>query len=284
MFRVSKTDNAENSIYIQGARARSNLADIAGITFQNFDADTSVTYNMAKITMQDHYGDAIHNGAGDIVFKTNPNGNGLVEQMRVSCDGHVTVSGTVACEALLENGTALSDKYLKTSDASALIYANDNFATLSNLACGSVPLSGNVTLTGPLTIQPASNVSCSLAVTGTVITDELFTTSDARFKTVTQSNLDATETLDKIMQLQPCRFFFTGDASKRERTGLLAQDVLQHAPDAVWQQQDILRLDPVVLQAYLVACVQTLERRIGELERALKAGSTETAETLDIYE
>lgn len=271
MFRVSKTDNAENSIYIQGARARSNLADIAGITFQNFDADTGLTYNMAKITMQDHYGDVIHNGAGDFVIKTNPNGEGLMEQMRVACDGNVTmakltVQGNISCDALLEGGVAMSNKYLRASDASALIYANNNFATLSNLACGAVPLSGNVTLSGPLSIQPASNVGYSLSVTGTVVTDELLTTSDARFKTITQPQLDSLETLDKIMQLTPCRFYFSVDPSKRERTGLLAQDVLQHIPDAVWQQDDILRLDPVVLQSYLVACVQALHKRVAQLE------------------
>lgn len=283
MFRVSRTDNTENSIFIQGARARSNLADIAGIMFQNYDADTATTYNMVKISMQDHFGNETHNGAGDLVIKTNIDGTSLAEQMRVRCDGNVgigtdspdhklTVSGTVACSNVMENGVLLSDKYVGGGEAQALKQAACNIIELSNVAYSAVPRAGNVTITGPISISPFSSndvAGTSLVVTGTTITDSIITTSDTRLKTITSHTIDTGKVLDDVKHLTVCRFYFTNDAAKRERIGLLAQNVAQHMPDAVLEYDGYLRVDNTIVQAYLVAAIQRLEERVAHIEAGL---------------
>lgn len=94
MIRVLGTDNAQNTFTIQGAFAHNSNVDICKFVFQNFDADTNSRFNMAQISMRDQWGNASENGAGNLLFHTNPNGSNLVERMRVQYDGKVGIGCT----------------------------------------------------------------------------------------------------------------------------------------------------------------------------------------------
>jgi hypothetical protein len=91
MFRVRNLNGTSNSIYIQGSYAEDKTKDIAGITLANYDLDTSNYYNMAAMSMRDHYGDSSNNGYGDLLFLTNINGSNLTEKMRILYDGKVGI-------------------------------------------------------------------------------------------------------------------------------------------------------------------------------------------------
>jgi len=89
-FRVFDIDNKTNSIYIQGSRATDTSNDIASIIFQNYDNDTKQTYDMAGISIRDHFGDTSNNGLGDLILKTNQE-----ERLRITYQGDVLIPGNL---------------------------------------------------------------------------------------------------------------------------------------------------------------------------------------------
>jgi hypothetical protein len=184
MFRVSQSNNRENSILIQGAYATDKTKDIAGVVLQNFDNDTRTSYNMAKIAVRDAFGDTACNGMGDLIFKTNPDGGvELLERFRVTYDGRVgvglsnpsylfDVAGDANAVRFLETGIPIRNIYAPMSAcnlaaealtaanaASNLAIASSNISYSANLvafaasnrAYNSLPLSGGI-LSGPLYI------------------------------------------------------------------------------------------------------------------------------------
>jgi microcystin-dependent protein len=88
MFRSRAKDNSEYVVSIQGSRARSTFSNIASVLFQNFDDDSSKRYDMAKITVRDHYGNSNLDGFGDIVFETRPDdSSNLYHRMSILNNG-----------------------------------------------------------------------------------------------------------------------------------------------------------------------------------------------------
>jgi hypothetical protein len=124
-YRVLNSNNATNSLFIRGSKAEDNTNDIASIVFQNYDTDTSAVYKMAEIAIRDEFGNASSNGIGNLIFKTNPTGSNLVEQVRLTYDGHLllgtsnngtdtlTVNGTMGISGGLSAGS-----YLASNDSS----------------------------------------------------------------------------------------------------------------------------------------------------------------------
>ncbi len=105
MFRCLNNSNKENIITIQGARATDSINPFASIVFQNFDRDTSLTYNMASISCIDHYGDTSNNGSGDLILKTSyTGGSNLQERMRILFNGNVLIGADVSTEFKLNVG------------------------------------------------------------------------------------------------------------------------------------------------------------------------------------
>jgi len=153
MFRFKTLDSNShtNYLYIQGARAEDTSNDIAGLVFQNYDHDTRKIYNMADISVIDHFGDANSNGIADVVFRTNPLGdsNHTLEMARLTYDGNFLIGTKTPYEKLTINGsTSISGQYLasnNTSNQPSFSWMNDKstgifqpssnmigFSTLSN--------------------------------------------------------------------------------------------------------------------------------------------------------
>lgn len=82
MFKTFAKNNKDTHIYIQGAYSQNSNTDICGIVFQNYDADTSLIYDMARIGVKDHWGGTLLNGYGDLVFSTAA-GDGVIQGTRV---------------------------------------------------------------------------------------------------------------------------------------------------------------------------------------------------------
>lgn len=100
MFKVLTKDDKANTIYIQGSYSKNCNADIASVVFQNYDNDTGLTYDMAKISMRDQDGKSNINGRGNLVF-TNAFGDGnIYERMRITYDGKVGIGTQNPTESL----------------------------------------------------------------------------------------------------------------------------------------------------------------------------------------
>jgi hypothetical protein len=94
MFRSILKDGSTNNIFIQGSQSQSSN-DVAGIIFQNYDDDNQTTYDMASISLKDHFGDSNSNGFGDIAFKTSGLDHVLTEHMRISYNGNIGIHTSV---------------------------------------------------------------------------------------------------------------------------------------------------------------------------------------------
>lgn len=117
MYRVLNTDNAQNTMTIQGAYSHNSNVDICRVLFQNYDADSAKTYDMASIGMQDQWGNSNMDGYGNLIFRTGSN-----ERMRIQYDGKIGI-GTSHANAMLDiaAGNILAknlQKITKTTDTS----------------------------------------------------------------------------------------------------------------------------------------------------------------------
>lgn len=94
-FRNLGSNNPTNYIYVTGSKSGNSSNDISSIVFQNYDQDSAVKYDMAAISVKDHYGDATHDGSGDIIFKTNVNGSNLIENMMLTYHGNLLIGSNI---------------------------------------------------------------------------------------------------------------------------------------------------------------------------------------------
>ena len=141
MYRVLNTDNAQNTMTIQGAYSHNSNVDICRILFQNYDADSAKTYDMASIGMQDQWGSSNLNGIGNITFKTNEDGSKILhERMRVQYDGKVGI-GTVhpSHELDLVGDLNVSGYILRNNQpllSNNTLYLDNSYISASNTRIG----------------------------------------------------------------------------------------------------------------------------------------------------
>ena len=91
MFRTQNLNGASNVIVFQGSESASTTIPIVPLLLTNYDDDTHLYYNIAGISMYDHFGNTQCNGCGDLVIEMNADGNNLKEKMRVQHDGNVGI-------------------------------------------------------------------------------------------------------------------------------------------------------------------------------------------------
>ena len=105
------TNNKTNIFQIQGARAQDSVGAISGISFLNYDSDSSKMFTMASILMYDSYGDAVHDGYGDLAFLTRTstcNSDPVSEVMRLKHDGRLCLGSSADTTGLLNVGGTLT--------------------------------------------------------------------------------------------------------------------------------------------------------------------------------
>jgi len=180
-FKTLDSNSRTNYLYIQGSRAEDTSNDIAGLVFQNYDHDTRKTYNMADISVVDHFGNDSSNGIADVIFRTNPLGdtNHTLEMARLTYDGNFVIGTKTAYEKLTVNGsTSISGQYLasnNTSNQPSFSWINDKstgiFQPSSNMI-GFSTLSNErmrITSTGNIAINTTQPPKERLEVVGNIL-------------------------------------------------------------------------------------------------------------------
>lgn len=158
MFRLLDKNDKENIIRIQGVQ-RSN-AVVASIMFQNYDRDTSNTYNMAAISCFDYAADNTNNGVGDIIFRTNPDGgSNVIERLRVHHDGVVTIGSNISYNAKLNvdgdiaaNGVSLS-REVKANTITTYSNLSSSSINTTSLGLSKIIFSGNSPHVNPVSFS-----------------------------------------------------------------------------------------------------------------------------------
>lgn len=114
MFRSLNKDNAENIVYIQGARSKGANSNIASLIFQNYDNDSKTVYSMASISVRDHFACSNIDGFGDLVFNTRDQESlQLTERLFIANDGNIGI-GTLTPKHKLEiMGDVCSSKMIQ---------------------------------------------------------------------------------------------------------------------------------------------------------------------------
>ena len=179
MFRLLDKNDKENVIRIQGVQ-RSN-AVVASIMFQNYDRDTSNTYNMAAISCYDYAADETNNGMGDIILRTNPNGgSNVIERLRVHHDGTVTIGSNVSYNAKLNvdgdiaaNGVSLS-REVKANVITTYSNLSSSSINTTNLGLSKLILSGNSPHVNPVSfasVKSSDNTTSISVETSTLSND-----------------------------------------------------------------------------------------------------------------
>jgi predicted acyltransferase (DUF342 family) len=152
LFKVTNKDNKGNSVFIQGSYSRNTTNDVSSVTFQNYDDDSKSTYNIARISSRDAYGNCNLNGYGELLFMTNGDGSNLSERMRIKSSGYI-------CMGM---DTPLNDSLLSINGSTSI--ANDlNVGQTANLS--SLIVSSNVTVSNDLHVLQHTIVNGNLTTT-----------------------------------------------------------------------------------------------------------------------
>lgn len=146
-FKLLNQDNKTNEMFIQGSRANDTSNDIAALVFQNYDKDSSRIYNMASIAMKDQFGLPDKDGFGTMVFKTNPDGSNLKEQMRLKPNGSLLIN---------------------TLDEKALLTVEGSLYSLSYCNMGSMYIGSNLTVGGNANINSNLYVDKNVTISNTL--------------------------------------------------------------------------------------------------------------------
>jgi hypothetical protein len=200
LFKVTNKDNKGNAIFIQGALSKNSNNDVARITFQNYDEDTKVVYNMAGVSARDAFGTSASNGIGDLLFLTNNDGgSNMTEKMRLKYNGQLCLGNNVPLAVTKTD--ALCSVY-----GGVTITCNLNVFNASTF-CNDVTCIGNITVGASMAI--ASNVVVgndfinvgnlhvykTLVVNSNVsVSNDLFVTSNATFGKVSVNGIQSAHT------------------------------------------------------------------------------------------
>lgn len=130
MFRVTNTDNKENTVIIQGAFAQNSNVDVASLIFQNYDHDTQQRYDLAEVAVRDAYGSASSNGYGRFIVRVSSN-----ERLSIKDDKEFSVIQPGVFE--IKSGT----------DSNAVLKV---YPTVTNESNATLELLGSMSITGHL--------------------------------------------------------------------------------------------------------------------------------------
>ena len=227
-------------------------------------ADTPVLMNNAAGTSEGKFDFAdsgatlrMHNffGTGsNITFLTNPNGGAVAERMRIDSSGNLLVGATSAI---------LASKLTSVSGASQNAGAFQTTASTGYTALAGAR-NGNNGNVAEWWYDLINQVG-TIAVTSTTTTYN--TSSDARLKENIADAESASELIDAIKVRQ---FDWKADGS-HQRYGMVAQELLEVAPEAVSQPEDpeaMMGVDYSKLVPMLVKEIQSLRARVAQLEGA----------------
>lgn len=167
MFRTLNKNNKTNTLYIQGARSDDPNSDIASMTFQNYDDDSKITYDMASVAMRDHVG-GLTDGVADLLFKTSGSNGLLTEKMRIAHNGFVGIGTNVPSQQLHVIGNVVvSDGMVADSITANTLVVNELDISHCNLYVDSLEVS-QATVLNTLTVSGAMDVNSNLIINAPV--------------------------------------------------------------------------------------------------------------------
>lgn len=169
-FSTIAKNNKCTSLYIQGAKSSDSNSSISEIIFQNYDDDSKMMYNMAKIGMSDFYGNS-NDGYGNLTFATNAGPN-MTEVVRIMHNGSVGIGTITPSEKLDVHGgniTLGSSNYIIFKDSSGesvTTIGSDTLFMQNPLMSGDLTIGGRIRVTNNETLSTWTSTTQELTVAG----------------------------------------------------------------------------------------------------------------------
>jgi hypothetical protein len=219
-----------------------------------------------------------------MVFQTNASGGGLalIERMRIDANGYVGINCNAPSYTLDVSGTSHFTGIMSintTSNSDNLnVYGSIN--VFNNNTNGGVITLCNTSLSPGSTyfsMHSNTNFYCVNSSNGPYVAKggtSWTTGSDSRMKTVLSTVSNATEMLSTIT---PVYFTYNADPDKKQRIGVIAQNVLPVFPELVVTNPDpaeMLGVDYTNFAGPLIAAVKELSARLSNVEAKLAATTT----------
>jgi hypothetical protein len=238
--------NVYNTVLTGTAAATSGNAG-SGISFRGYTTGSSTISDLAFVSgIKENTTDG--NYAGALVFgtRTNGSGGGNFERARIDSSGNLLVNTTTANAKLSVVSSAFNALFLNAQGA-----ASNALFEKNNTAGGYAVFNYNGSGVGSITTN------------GTVTFYN--TTSDARLK---ENVAPADNAAALIDALQVRKFDWKSNGS-HQRYGFVAQELVEIAPEAVYQPEDedqMMAVDYSKLVPMLVKEIQNLRARVAQLE------------------
>ena len=189
---------------------------------------------------------------------------GGTERMRITANGNVAIGTTVPYEKLHVNGRVRASSIRCTSNGSYIHYAG--FMGGAGLEIRHASSSSTTAYQNMIEFEHVSGgVVGSIKSNGT--STQYNTSSDERMKENIQDAGDAGAKIDAIQ----IRQFDWKDSNHHEDFGVIAQELQSVAPEAVsegYTEEDMWSVDYSKLVPTLIKEIQSLRRRVEELESA----------------
>jgi len=294
-------DVGGNSALELGLNSTAYMAKSAAgsITYCDFNSKARIAWDDTNNKFQFQYfddeGATATDGWGSlleayILTETNTIGivSGIVTCDSVSVFNNVTSSGIIT-NSLQANGdpqVTINDNLdiagvLNVTHGSAVMETYDNgdglimTSTLTTKSIGIKSGSGNYSSgawikvfsssASPVLIRPNTN--------GVQLTDGATAWSSYSDKKLKDNIESLTDSLNKIVEIQPCKYTWKNDYKKKKCIGIMAQDVQKVLPEAVDEiydeetKESLLGVRYTDLIPLLIGCIQELKARVEILEK-----------------
>ena len=197
-------------------------------------------------------GNGTSGGSGNLsnAFRVDFNGNTEIE-------GNTEIKGTAAITGTTTINTDLSLAVDNSNNATISNSTADKNLTLSTSGAGVINLTANnVAITGTAT------VSSNLTVAGDVVVN-----SDMRLKA---NIISLGSTLYKLLQIDGKTYTMKRDATKKQKIGVLAQDIEKVFPELVVESNGIKSVNYQGLVPVLINSIKEQDAKISRLEKLVE--------------
>lgn len=175
---------------------------------------------------------------------------------------NLSTTGTLAAGVTTVNSSLILAAGSITDSTGAITFDNENLSTTGSVTGGSL-ITGTMTITGGTITDTTAAVTFGAAH----VTARKFTSTSDRRAKHSISNLDQTDCLQKVLQLQGVHYKLNEDETDDAQLGLIAQDVEGIFPEFVETdpKTDMKSINYAQMVAVLVESVKAQQVLIDEL-------------------